>query len=150
MSTIELVNRREIDGNAVVHAKSRNWFSRTVFSELYKVVHSLLTTGSRLIKDVSTVISLSGFIVFGGYIDDKSYIVRLTTNELSDVHSNLGQGERALQLIAGLPEGSGLRKILTGHLVKQLWSELEHPPKSYLGDEYKYRTADGHNNVKWT
>lgn len=89
MSTIELVNKRESDGNAVVHAKSRNWFSRTVFSELCKVVRSLLTTGSRLIKDVSTGISLSRSIVFGGYIDDKAYIVRLTTNELSDVYSNL-------------------------------------------------------------
>ena len=85
MSTIDLVNKSESDDNAAVHAESRSW---PVFSELYKLVHSLPTAGSRLVKNVTTGISLSRFIVFGGYIDDKTYIVRSTTSELPEVYSN--------------------------------------------------------------
>ena len=83
MSTIEVVNKRESDGNAVIPAKSRTWFNWSFFSELCKLARSLPTAGSRLIKDISTGISLSRLQVSGGYIDDKTYIVRSTINKLS-------------------------------------------------------------------
>jgi Animal haem peroxidase len=35
---------------------------------------------------------------------------------------------------------------LAGELIKVLWNNLEHPPLSYQGDNYKYRMADGSNN----
>ena len=88
MSAIEGVNRRESDDNTVVHAKSRNRFNWSSFSELCKLVCSLPTAGSRLIKDISTGISVSRLLVFGGDVDDKTYIVRLTINELPEVCSN--------------------------------------------------------------
>lgn len=28
----------------------------------------------------------------------------------------------------------------------ELWNSLQHPPLSYLGDEFAYRSADGSNN----
>lgn len=31
-------------------------------------------------------------------------------------------------------------------LVKPLWNDLQHPPLSYVGDEYRYRKSDGSNN----
>ena len=89
MSMTEVVSKRERDDNAIVHAKSRRWFNRSFFSELCKLVRSLPAAGSHLIKDISTGISLSRLFVFGGYIDDKTYIVRSTTNVLPKVLSNL-------------------------------------------------------------
>lgn len=28
----------------------------------------------------------------------------------------------------------------------ELWNSLDHPPKSYLGNDFAYRSADGSNN----
>ena len=58
------------------------------------------------------------------------------------------QMERVIQLAASLPDGSETRTALTGTLLKGLWDSLQHPPLSYLGDDYQYRTADGSNNVR--
>lgn len=88
MGAIEVVNKRETDDNAVTHPKSRNWFNGSFFSELRRLVRSLPTAGPRLIKDISTVISLSRMLVFGGYVDDKTYIVRLMMDELPEVYNN--------------------------------------------------------------
>ena len=62
---------------------------------------------------------------------------------------NLSQMERIIKLAASLPDGSETRNAITGILVKGLWDSLQHPPLSYLGDEYVYRTADGSNNVSF-
>ena len=51
--------------------------------------------------------------------------------------------EKILQLAASLPPGSKSLDDLTDQFIKLLWENLEHPPLSYQGDEYKYRTADG-------
>jgi hypothetical protein len=56
--------------------------------------------------------------------------------------------ERVIQLAISLPDGSKTQGKLTGTLLKGLWDSLLHPPKSYLGDDYEYRTADGSNNVR--
>ncbi len=54
--------------------------------------------------------------------------------------------EKIIQLAASLPPGSKSLDELTSQFIKLLWETLEHPPLSYQGDEYKYRTADGSNN----
>lgn len=54
--------------------------------------------------------------------------------------------ERVIQLTARLPPTSKLRVALTTHQVGQLWESLQHPPLSYLGDEFIYRQADGGYN----
>ncbi len=33
--------------------------------------------------------------------------------------------------------------------IDELWNSLQHPPMSYLGDNFTYRQADGSNNVSW-
>jgi hypothetical protein len=57
------------------------------------------------------------------------------------------QIEKVVQLTASLPNDSQLRDDLTGQFIGTLWNGLKHPPISYLGDEFKYRAADGSNNV---
>ncbi|KAF2141807.1 uncharacterized protein K452DRAFT_287766 [Aplosporella prunicola CBS 121167] len=65
------------------------------------------------------------------HIDDKTYLM-----------------ERVIQLVAGLPHASQARKELTNAFVDELWENLQHPPLSYLGDQFVYRQADGSfNNI---
>lgn len=53
-----------------------------------------------------------------------------------------------MQLVAGLPPLSKTRVDLTNNFVDELWNSLQHPPLSYLGDQYTFRTGDGSYNVK--
>ena len=55
--------------------------------------------------------------------------------------------ERVIQLVSGLPDGSRKREQLTSRFINELWCSLEHPPTTYVGDNFKYRTADGSFNV---
>ncbi|KAK0508750.1 hypothetical protein JMJ35_009026 [Cladonia borealis] len=54
--------------------------------------------------------------------------------------------ERMIALIASLPPNSRVRDKLSQTLVGTLWDSLQHPPLSYYGDRYQYRTADGSYN----
>lgn len=54
--------------------------------------------------------------------------------------------ERVIQLTSRLPPTSKVRVLLTTTQVDQLWDSLQHPPLSYLGDEFSYRQADGGSN----
>jgi len=54
--------------------------------------------------------------------------------------------EETMQLVAALPDRSAQRVELTSVLLDKLWNSLQHPPMSYLGDDFRYRSADGSNN----
>lgn len=55
--------------------------------------------------------------------------------------------ERLIGLVSRLPEKSFARKKLTASLIDQLWDSLQHPPLSYVGEQYQYRQPDGSYNV---
>ena len=57
------------------------------------------------------------------------------------------QMEKVMKLTASLPPNSKMRKKLSDIIIQTMWSTLQHPPQSYYGDEYQYRTADGSYNV---
>ncbi|TQN71563.1 Linoleate 10R-lipoxygenase [Colletotrichum shisoi] len=54
--------------------------------------------------------------------------------------------ERTIQIVAKLPHNSRLREQLTNTFIEELWGSLDHPPMLYMGDEFKYRRADGSYN----
>ncbi|KAL9120964.1 MAG: hypothetical protein Q9187_002483, partial [Circinaria calcarea] len=54
--------------------------------------------------------------------------------------------EKVMKLTASLPPNSKMRKKLSDTIIKTMWGTLQHPPQSYYGDDYQYRTADGSNN----
>ena len=54
--------------------------------------------------------------------------------------------EKMIAITAALPRTSRLRNKLTGIIINSLWSSLQHPPMSYLGNKYQYRTPDGSYN----
>jgi len=121
---------------------------------LRNLLADIVSQGSRLGENIGLVASLADTKLFdGGIVDDSKYEVSWS-GRLSYVASPSeypvylppSQMEQIVQLAASLPIGSDALDNLAGKFVKVLWDNLEHPPLSYQGDEYKYRTADGRNN----
>lgn len=54
--------------------------------------------------------------------------------------------EQIIQIVAALPDHSAHRVNLSRLLQSEIWNSLAHPPLTYLGDEFRYRSADGSNN----
>lgn len=54
--------------------------------------------------------------------------------------------EGLVQLLSKLPSQSKELKELSDAFITQLWGVLEHPPAQSLGNQYKYRKADGSYN----
>ncbi len=40
-----------------------------------------------------------------------------------------------------------MRADLTNAFLDELWDSLQHPPLSYMGEKFSYRSADGSYNV---
>ncbi|PLB52792.1 heme peroxidase [Aspergillus steynii IBT 23096] len=80
-------------------------------------------------RDVGTVRDIVKTKAKGEHTDDKTMLM-----------------ERIIQLVAGLPGNSKVRTDLTNAFLDQLWGSLPHPPLSFMGNEYAYRSADGSNN----
>jgi hypothetical protein len=90
------------------------------------VLESLKVFKARNIKTLGDV-ALSG--VNGEPIDDKTYLM-----------------ERIIQLAADLPLHDRVSDSLTNSLLSQLWNDLDHPPRTALGPQFAFRSADGSNN----
>lgn len=60
------------------------------------------------------------------------------------LYQKFASGDRAF--IATLDVRDPLSKYLSQSNVRKLWAPMLHPPLSYRGEEYQYRTADGSNN----
>jgi cytochrome P450 len=100
---------------------------------LTDAAQDLLSQAGRIIPDLRTIQELGQTAFHGGLVDDRKYLI-----------------ENIIQITASLPNTSGLREKITDAFVSTLWDNLEHPPLSYLGDQFKYRTADGsYNNIMY-
>ncbi|CAK4030530.1 hypothetical protein BP6252_07663 [Lecanosticta acicola] len=71
-----------------------------------------------------------------------------TPEDLGMLLEGVDTMEQIIQLAASLPSDSPLLQTLSGQIITKLWNGVQHPPLSYVGDEWKYRTADGSNNNK--
>ncbi|CAG8008328.1 unnamed protein product [Penicillium salamii] len=80
-------------------------------------------------RDANTVKDLVANKASGELIDDKTYLM-----------------ERIIQMVADLPGSSKNRPELTSVFLDELWNSIPHPPLSYMGTEFAYRSADGSNN----
>ncbi|THC88806.1 hypothetical protein EYZ11_011744 [Aspergillus tanneri] len=81
------------------------------------------------IKDINTLLRLKKTKGTGQLIDDKTMFM-----------------EHVIQLVSRLPDDSKTRVKLTNSFLEELWDSLPHPPLSYAGDKYAYRSADGSYN----
>lgn len=96
---------------------------------LSRAIEDLWSQAGRVGSDLTTARDVAMTALAGGIVDDHKYII-----------------ENVVQVAASLPNDSQLRNDLSGQFIKTLWDSLKHPPISYLGDEFKYRAADGSNN----
>lgn len=105
--------------------------TRPVLKDLYS---SIASQSGRWASNLGLLGSLSDTkFLDGGVVDDRKY-----------------QMEQIIQLAASLPRGSDALNSLGHNFIALLWNNLEHPPLSILGEQYKYRQADGsYNNIKY-
>lgn len=97
---------------------------------LYKKINGDLRDMAHLgISDVQTLIKIFSDKVSGEPVDDRTYLM-----------------EGLIRTAAKLPDESKNRETLTHQFLTQLWNDLQHPPQSYLGSKFQYRSADGSNN----
>ncbi|KAK3937994.1 heme peroxidase [Diplogelasinospora grovesii] len=89
----------------------------------------ILSQAGRIGPDLRILHGAGEAALAGGTVDDREYLV-----------------ENIIQLAASLPNGSRVRDGLNAAFINTLWNNLRHPPLSYLGDEFRYRAADGSNN----
>ncbi|KAI9829319.1 MAG: hypothetical protein M1819_006382 [Sarea resinae] len=93
------------------------------------LVGDVASQTTRLYSDATLAIEFLKTEQHNGLVDDKTYFM-----------------EHIVQLAASLPSDSKIAPDLTNAFVSELWNSLQHPPLSFMGDDYKYRTADGSNN----
>jgi hypothetical protein len=97
---------------------------------LLKKIQGIMGDMSHLrIENMQTLLEAQKQKMTGEPTDDKTYFM-----------------EGLIRTAATLPNGSAMRDTVTQNFLKQLWNDLEHPPQSYLGAKYQYRSADGSNN----
>ena len=83
-------------------------------------------------ENVKSLIKVQHDKMTGGITNDKTYLM-----------------EGLIRTASALPDDSKMQKEITNKLVGQLWNDLQHPPQSYLGERYQYRSADGsYNSLK--
>lgn len=97
---------------------------------LYKKIEGGLRDMSYLnIENVKTLLEVQKEKALGGLTDDKTYLM-----------------EGLIRVAAQLPDDSNTKNLVTQRFVTQLWNDLQHPPQSYLGAKFQYRSVDGSNN----
>lgn len=97
---------------------------------LYKRIEGDLRDLSHLgVSNVKSLIEIEAQKLAGEPMDDKKYLM-----------------EGLIRTAASLPDDSKNRKTLTDQFLTQLWTDLDHPPQSYLGEKFQYRSADGSFN----
>ena len=53
------------------------------------------------------------------------------------------------KLVAAMPENGELRNSFVESQVMEKYNRMLHPPLTYLGDAFQYRTVDGKFNVSF-
>lgn len=117
---------------------------------LSDIRRDLLSQQGRLLPNINLALTAGESVLQGGLIDDRKYLVRppLPASEFVQAHNSFHkQVEKVVQLAASLPNDTKIRADLNSRFIHRLWSSLQHPPISYLGDKFMYRSADGSGNV---
>ncbi|GLA37646.1 hypothetical protein AnigIFM63309_004597 [Aspergillus niger] len=97
----------------------------------------VLATG--LVKDLSA-------LGLKGKKSDLRTLIQLVKAKGKPIDDRQMLMEKVIAIVSMLPRTSKSRQRLTSILIDQLWQSLEHPPLSYFGNKYQYRTPDGSYN----
>ncbi|KIV80968.1 hypothetical protein PV11_08425 [Exophiala sideris] len=113
--------------------RSRQSSSSTATTESKHSNYILSVLKAFNLRNLNTVKDVALVGVNGEPLDDRTYLM-----------------ERIIQLAADLPVTSTSSATLTNAFLNQLWTDLQHPPQSYLGNNFVFRKADGSgNNILW-
>lgn len=93
-----------------------------------KINEAIGTMSNLGISDGATLMDVLMKGKTGAAWDDKNYLM-----------------EKLIQTAAKIPD-TKFGNDITGGFLTQLYNDLQHPPLSYLGDDYVYRSADGSHN----
>ncbi|EUC55588.1 linoleate diol synthase, partial [Rhizoctonia solani AG-3 Rhs1AP] len=88
-----------------------------------------LRLGNPITPDLGTIYSVVDAIQNSKSLDDRKMLL-----------------EHALVFMSRLPSGSALAQKGQDAVISMLYKDLPHPPATYVGDEYRFRAADGGNN----
>ncbi|KAK4948051.1 hypothetical protein LTR10_013105 [Elasticomyces elasticus] len=114
--------------------RSRQSSSSTATTESKHSKYILSVLKAFNLRNLNTVKDVALVGVNGEPLDDRTYLM-----------------ERIIQLAADLPVTSTSSATLTNAFLNQLWTDLQHPPQSYLGNNFVFRKADGSgNNILWS
>ncbi|SMR63435.1 unnamed protein product [Zymoseptoria tritici ST99CH_3D1] len=103
----------------------------TVKQTVHNYIKDVKSQLERLPEDATVVKSFVSALLTEGVTDDRKYLL-----------------ENLIKWAASYPKDSPTGALLTNTMLATLWDNLKHPPLSYLGDQWRYRTADGsHNNI---
>jgi linoleate 8R-lipoxygenase/9,12-octadecadienoate 8-hydroperoxide 8R-isomerase len=98
--------------------------------EIIKKVEGTLNDLTHLgITDIGTLLEVQSKQKSGALWDDKDYLM-----------------EKLIRTATGFPDNSTTGKTVTDGFLTTLYNDLQHPPISYLGKNYQYRSADGSFN----
>ena len=115
-------------------------------------------------KDAHTLMDVMKNKASGALQDDKTYLMEKTiqvsqshrahvccSNEilacccLAYKFENESRFDQCIRITPLILETCSITKVMSQ--IDELWNSLQHPPMSYLGDKFAYRSADGSNNV---
>ncbi|GJN92760.1 hypothetical protein Rhopal_005798-T1 [Rhodotorula paludigena] len=80
----------------------------------------------------------------GTILKDGATLVQAATSATGPIDDREMLLENVVTMLQGLPNDSPIQQPTTNLLLKMLWDELPHPPRSYAGPAY--RSADGSGN----
>jgi linoleate 10R-lipoxygenase len=116
-------------------------------TELSKLWADFSSIGAKHgIKDTKTLIEVVKNAASGADVDDKTMLMERVIQVSGPPRCGRENGAPSNpqpQLVAALPPQSKVRSDLTIAFVNQLWGSLQHPPQSYIGSKFQYRSGDG-------
>ncbi|KAG9313033.1 heme peroxidase [Chiua virens] len=116
--------------NGPVSPTSENGATHSSESGTAKALAAVKDLMRRAAEDIneSAISSLIDVIEHSDAIDDRKMLL-----------------EHILSFMANHPSGK-IQDLLQNYVIKTLYSDLPHPPATFIGPEYAFRTADGSNN----
>jgi len=111
------------------------------------IIKELSAAKKGIPEDLDIILEFVNLAKAGGYKFDIRQLPDIVFSPPPPCNINVFKIWSLAKLISSLPPGGITQAALIAPLAKLGWESLGHPPISYLGDEFQYRSADGSYNV---
>ena len=131
-----------IENNKVFHGDQRMAYQQKSLSGLWNDFKNVITW-----KNIPEIAAVAVKEVKDGQLDVRNEASKTTMQMANTFCFQMVAGSK---LVASLPEDSAKRQTFIESQVTEKYNKMLHPPLTYLGDAFQYRTADGKFNVSIT